>query len=66
MTEMDKKVILALADCGMRTARAASKLYLHFNSVKYHIVRVRLETGLDPLCFYDLITLVEMVKAREE
>ena len=62
MTEMDKKVILALAECDMCVSRTGRKLYMHHNSIMYHVRRIREITGLDPKKFYDLQRLVEEVK----
>ena len=62
MNWMDKKVILTLADCNMNITQASEKLYMHRNSVVYHIKRIKKQTGLNPLNFYDLCKLVNMAK----
>lgn len=64
LTDVDKEVILAYADCNMNTYHAAKKIYLHRNTIMHHLKKVRRLTGLDPLNFYDLHKLVAMV--REE
>lgn len=58
MSEQDKEVILALANHGMKIAKAAKALYMHPNTVRYHIRKVKQVTGLDPMKFYDLYKLV--------
>jgi transcriptional regulator with XRE-family HTH domain len=63
--DLDKKIILALADYNMNEAQVARKMYMHRNSVVYHLHNVRDATGLDPENFYDLAKLVEMVKGEE-
>lgn len=62
MNWMDKKVILTLADCNMNITQTSEKLYMHRNSVVYHIKRIKKQTGLNPLNFYDLCKLVSMAK----
>lgn len=67
MTEQDVKTILALADSNMRPTEASYRLYLHRNTVLYRIDRIKKETGLDPLNFYDLHKLVDMAgKERKD
>lgn len=61
MTELDKDVILALADNRMNVSNAAYALGLHRNSVIYHIGRIYQKTGLDAQDFHDLCKLYEMV-----
>ena len=60
MDELDIKVILGLADNRMRISETARVLYVHRNTVIYHIDRIKRLTGLDPLNFYDLYALVQM------
>lgn len=62
LTELDEKIILAFADCNMNAAEASRIVYMHRNSILYHCSRVEKLTGLDPLNFYDLVKLVEMIK----
>ena len=61
MDELDVQVVLALADNRMNVSEAARVLYMHRNGVSYRIKKIRRITGLDPLNFYDLYKLVEMV-----
>lgn len=65
MTEKDKEIIIALADCNMNENKVARRLYIHRNSVVYRSSCVKKKTGLDPEKFYDLAKLVEMVKGEE-
>lgn len=61
MDELDVVLVLALADNRMNVSEAARALYMHRNGVAYRIKRIQRITGLDPLNFYDLHKLVEMV-----
>ena len=58
------KIILALADNKMNVSEVSRQLYMHRNTVAYHINRIRQITGKDPLNFYDLYGLV--LRAKEE
>ncbi len=62
LTDRNKEIILALAECNMNQAEVSRVKYLHINTVIYHIQKIRETTGLDPQNFYDLIKLVEMAK----
>lgn len=57
INETDKKILLSLAECNMNVTECARKLYMHRNTVVYHINRVRSLTGLDPMNFYELARL---------
>lgn len=61
MTELDKDVIVALADNRMNVTDAARYLCLHRNSVLYHVRKIYQKTGLDALDFHDLCDLYQMV-----
>ena len=60
----DAEMILTIADCNINLAQVAQKLYVHRNTVSYRIERIRKQTGLDATKFYDLVKLVELVKAE--
>ena len=56
------KIILSLADNKMNVSEVSRQLYMHRNTVVYHINRIRQITGKDPLNFYDLYRLVMLAK----
>lgn len=56
------KIIIALADNKMNVSEVSRQLYMHRNTVAYHINRIRQITGKDPLNFYDLYRLVLLAK----
>ena len=64
MTERDKEIIIALADCNMNENEVARRLYFHRNGVVYHLNSVKKKTGLDPTNFYDLVKLVGIVRGE--
>lgn len=59
MDERDVEVILALADNNMNETKTARDLFMHRNTVVYHIRKVKRLTGLDPMKFHDLCKLVQ-------
>lgn len=65
LTDSEKKVIVGLAQNGLNRNRAAHELHYHFNSISYIVGRIRAKTGLDPLNFFDMIKLVEIVNGGD-
>lgn len=64
MDERDVEIILALAENNMNETKTARILFMHRNTVVYHIGKVKRTTGLDPMNFYDLHKLVQMAGGR--
>lgn len=62
MDERDARIILALAENNMNVAQTANSLFMHRNTVLYHIMKIYKTTGLDATKFYDLCELVKKVK----
>ena len=62
LKQLDREIVLAFADHGMRESKAAAALHYHPGSVTYHLDKVREVTGLDPRNFYDLIKLVKAIR----
>lgn len=62
LSEVRREVILAFADCNMNLSEVGRKLYMHHNTVKYHLERTKAITGIDPCNFYGLVDLVRMIK----
>lgn len=60
MSDIDAQIILALAACDMNVSAVAEKLFMHRNTVVYHLEKVHKATGANPRKFYDLITLVSV------
>lgn len=66
MTKLDAQAVLTFADCNMNAAEASRRMYMHRNTVIYHLDKVKRETGLDAQNFYDLIKLVGMAKEEQK
>lgn len=64
MTPTRWKIVLGLADNGMKVSQTARKLYLNHSTVLYHLKFIKSITGLNPLNFYDLHKLVAMAKGE--
>lgn len=61
MNDVDIEVIVALADCSLNVPKVAQKVYMHPDTVRYHIRKIKRDTGKNPLDFYDLLDLLGMV-----
>ena len=66
MTERDKEIIRGMAECNMNASLVAKKQFWHRNTIVYHIQRVKAETGLDAMVFYDLVKLLERIDGEDE
>ena len=66
MTKLDAQVVLTFADCNLNAAEAGRRMYMHRNSVTYHLDKVKRDTGLDAQNFYDLIKLVDMAMEEQK
>jgi len=62
MTERQKDIICALAECDMCASRAAEKLFMCQQNVSYHISQIHKITGKHPQKFYDLLELLSCVE----
>ena len=65
MPEIEKEIILAMAECDLKKFAVAKKLHCHRNTVTYHIEKVKNRTGLDATRFYDLVKLLDGIKGEE-
>lgn len=66
LTDKQREVVLALADCSMSITKTSKKIFRNRNTVLYHIRKVNETTGKDPMNFYDLIELVEATIERKD
>ena len=65
LKDKDKRLILAMADNGMKWRAAAREIGMHRNSAAYRLDKIFDNTGLDPRNFYDLHELVQMAEEAE-
>lgn len=61
MSDKEKAVILQMCEYDMNVSKVARVMYVHRNTVVYHIEKIREETNLGPMRFNDLVKLREMV-----
>ena len=62
LDDKKREIIQSLAENSLCVTLVAKKLYIHRNTALYHLNQIKKKTGLDPLNFYDLIKLLELVK----
>ena len=53
------EILKAYADHDMNAVQTGKKLYMHSNTLKYHLEKIHRETGLNPNKFNDLRKLLE-------
>ena len=63
MTLLDAEVIIRLAENGLVVSETARKMFVHRNTVVYHIQKIQENTGKNPLDFYDMCYLLPRAKA---
>lgn len=59
MEDRDKKLLKAYADHDMNAVQTGKELYMHSNTLKYHLEKIHRETGLNPNKFNDLRKLLK-------
>lgn len=62
MTELQAQVIIALADNNLNVSDTARQMFMHRNTVVYHIRAIHNKTGKNPLNFYDFCDLLRIAK----
>ena len=66
MNDLEARIILVMADCDMKITEVAKVMYVHRNTVVYHIDKIKRKTGLNPTKFYDLCELVKMAGGKDD
>ena len=72
MNKEDAHIVVAMANHSMNIGKISRQLFMHRNTVTYHLDKVKRQTGLDPRRFYDVglgdtrHDLVELVKMAQE
>lgn len=61
----DRRILEAFAANGMRTGQIAKQLYMHRNTVIYHLNRLEKKTGLNAFDFYDLQKLLDITRPAQ-
>lgn len=62
LDELDAKIILTLGEVEMNVSAVGRRLYLHPNTVRYRIGKIRTIMGISPLNPYDLCKLIIMAR----
>lgn len=62
ITDVDARVILALAENNLKIKAVADTLHYSRNSIEYHVKKIRRVTGLNPQEFFDLSKLIQIAK----
>ena len=63
MTLTQAEIITKLATNNINAAATARAMFMHRNTVDYHIRMIYRNTGLNPLNFYDLCELLQKATA---
>lgn len=58
LTEEDLSFLHEYAKCNMRSSDAARRIFVHRNTMEYHLDKVKEKTGLDPRKFHQLVRLL--------
>ena len=59
LDERDYKIIQMMAEKNLNVSMTAEALYMHRNTVVYHIEKIKRITGLDARLFFDLHKLLK-------
>lgn len=62
MNKKDAHIVMAMANHNMNVTDVARAIFVHRNTVLYHLGKVKQQTGLDHRRFYDLVELVKMAQ----
>lgn len=65
LSDIDISIIEQMCECDMNRKRVAKAVYMHRNTVDYHIFGIKEQTGYDIRKYHDLVTLSNMIKDRE-
>lgn len=63
MTITQAEIITTLAKNNINAAATAREMFMHRNTIDYHIRMIYRNTGLNPLNFYDLQELIRRATA---
>lgn len=66
LTDIDISIIKQMCECDMNRKRVAKAVYMHRNTVDYHIFGIKEKTGYDIRKFYDLVALSKIIKDMEQ
>lgn len=61
LKDVDATIIRGLAENDMNITKTAVALYMHRNTVIYHVHQIKKISGLNPVNFFDLIELCKFI-----
>ena len=64
LTEQKKQILRSYAENSMNVQAVARELHYHPHTIDYHMAHIRKLTGLNPVNFYDLARLLEIIEAE--
>lgn len=64
LNSKEREIIMALAKNDLKVEAVAKEVYRSRSGVLYIVDKIKKKTGLNPLCFYELVELVKEVKER--
>jgi hypothetical protein len=62
ISTVDQEIIMELAKNGLKVSKTASALFMHQNTVRYHIGKIKQNTGLEATDFYGMCKLLRLVE----
>ncbi len=65
LNDYQRDVIIAFAENDMITEKTAKVMVYSRNTVDYHLKNIKKKTGLNPMCFFDLIRLYAMATEKD-
>lgn len=65
LTPKECEIIRLLAANDLVMMNVARATFYHTNTIRYHVQRITQKTGLNPTKFYDMVALLDLVKAQE-
>jgi hypothetical protein len=64
VTKLQAEIVVRLANNSLNVSETAKEMFLHRNSINYHVRKIHKLTGKNPLNFYDMCDLLP--KAQSE
>ncbi len=64
MKEREIEIIKLMCQFNLNSSKVAQNMYLHRNSVEYHIKQIKKKYQLDPHNYYDLIKLEQIADGK--
>lgn len=63
LTQTQAEIIVKFAENNINVAATAREMFMHRNTVDYHLRMIYRNTGKNPMVFYDLLELLTVAKS---